>query len=259
MRKKKKQPVIINDLSQRFEEIGFLFDHHNSDDGRYFYWTSPAFENIDYYICVQSPEFLRKTKTCICDIVIGFQSSLITDIMNDVRDWECGEFFSLPEHFPYTNTLPVVNVGLKWLGLNAQNPTPEPLEWRVEEGNHKQIGDKILADIEQYGRPFWEEVHTLERLIDLLINIRSYPKKTYAPGPLSIRPYIFAAWLLFVSGEKEKALDLLKLSLEKEIDEIRKEFARQPELGQQYETIFSCQYLRHIESMESKSMGAFLS
>lgn len=200
---------VMAEFERLLAEIGFARVYGGPEDQGYFEWSRPAFAEIDHFVSVSPGTSPRGSVNF--SIQVGGISSQYRDVENMLRCWECN-----PERdalFPtklHVEPQRMIQVSLHWLLLNADPPVRR-LSW--EATAKTAIADAELAfnDLRQYGLRFLKEIDTRDKLIHLLQNIDSYPKRTPAPGPMSPEPSVCAALLLYFAGNVDAALEELEI------------------------------------------------
>lgn len=206
---------VMAEFERLLTEIGFTRVYGGPDRQGYFEWSRPAFAEIDHFVAVSPGTSPRGSVNF--SIAVGGISSQYRDVQNMLKCWECN-----PERdalFP-TETLgepqQMVRVSLHWLLLNAEPPVRR-LQWEATAKTAIADAELAFEDLRHYGFRFLKEIDTRDKLIHLLQNIHSYPKKTPAPGPISPEPNVCAALLLYLAGDVEAALQELEIGYQTDV------------------------------------------
>lgn len=209
----------LHPVMAEFERLltgtGFVRVYGGPDRQGYFEWSRSAFAEIEHFVAVSPGTSPRGSVQF--SIAVGGISSQYRDVQNALKCWECNpEREALFPTEPLLEPQQMVRVSLHWLLLNA-DPSVRRLQWEATAKTSISDARSAFEDLTHYGFRFLKEIDTRDKLIHLLQNIHSYPKKTPAPGPISPEPSVCAALLLYLKGDVEAALQELEIGYQTDI------------------------------------------
>jgi len=196
-------PVVLA-IGRRVERRGFELQDRLAEESWHFRWTKPAFDEGEFFVEISPNKSPKGAVDFSTDL--GIESWRYTETENALKTWECDQQSIIAaELVPFQFPLSLVRIALHWLMLNADPPVRR-LTWSATLDTAERCADEFAEEFERYGLPFFDQVSTREKLIDLLRNIDAYPKKTAVPGPRSPEPSLCAALLLYCAGDVGAAL-----------------------------------------------------
>ena len=198
---------VVDELGLRLGDLGYT---KGRSEGGYTLWTRRCLDVADCFVdLVPSP--LPGSEVAF-DVLLGFQSHYIRDVMNDLRLWECSEKGALiPPSGPSPDAMRIIQVWLGWLMANAAEPKPRPIAWPATSATSVTSAESLFADFMAYGEPFLASLKSTAQLAALLSNLKAYPRRQPSGGPESAQPDFFAAILLCSLNDREGALRQLNV------------------------------------------------
>lgn len=231
-------------VGRRLERRGFALQERLSDESWHYRWTKRAFEEGEFFVELAPNKSAKGTVDFWVDL--GLDSWRYADAENALKTWECDPKTALlwEELVPFRYPLSLVRIALHWLMLNAEPPVRR-LTWTATIDTAEVCAEGLNQDLEKYGFPFFARVSTREKLIELLQNIESYPKKTPTPGPRSPEASLCAALLLHCAGDVEAALRELDTGFRQDVARYERTWANDKRECEQAIRVRQCKIDRY--------------
>lgn len=210
---------IMETLNNDLRELGF----NNT------YSTDSSSGFVDYYLEVGKDlvivslipiEYVTVSGQVCFWVQIGMQSNSIAETLMTLKPWQCDPFFKNVEKLDDEPTKRIANIELLKFIINKSkdNNINQSLVYEIEQDDFEKKIDKLYSDIHcclEFVIPMFKD-NTF--LAEELIKAGNSRLGESDIGLGSSDPYVYAALLLQESNFTERALEILKLGLEKELE-----------------------------------------
>jgi len=242
-------PVVLA-IQRRLERRGFALDHDWVECSWYYRWVKKGFAEGDFFVEIAPNKSPKGSVDFSVDL--GVSSWRYTQAENVLKTWECNPASVItPDLVPFRYPLDLLRIALHWLMLNADLPVRR-LTWNATIESAEECAEGLGDDLDKYGLPFLAQILTSEKLIHLLQNIESYPKRTTTPGPRSPEPSLCAALLLYCRGDSDAALRELETGFRQDVARYKRTWANDKESCDDAIRIRQCKIDRYRDLFSGK-------